>query len=230
MAGMVIAFEGIDGSGKGVQVNEIADRLKNAGSRVLIQDFPVYSGFYGKEIGKMLSGEHSVRADLVDPKSMSLWYALDRHEALKNIDRDAYDYILFNRSTLSNAAYQSFRVKPEERDEFITWLFELEYDRLGVWQPDLYFIFDVSEELSRKNVARKGQRDYLNSTHDVYEESQTIMSHARSVYLRQAEQHRHIYVVPCMDEEGNFKSIEEIASFVMKVISEYAAIQTADGK
>ena len=218
MAGVVIAFEGIDGSGKGVQVNEIAGRLRSMGKKVLIQDFPVYSSFYGKEIGKMLSGEHDVRADKVDPRSMSLWYALDRHEALKNIDRDAYDYILFNRSTLSNAAYQSFRVKPEERDEFTEWLFELEYEKLGVWKPDLYFIFDVTEEQSRKNVAKKGQRDYLEATHDVYEESQTIMSHARKVYLHQAEIHDDIHIVPCMDMDGNFRSIEEIASYVMDKI------------
>lgn len=218
MAGMVIAFEGIDGSGKGVQVKEIANRLEELGKKVLIQDFPVYSGFFGKEIGKMLSGEHEVRADVVDPKSMSLWYALDRREALKDIDRDAYDYILFNRSTLSNAAYQSFRVKPEERDGFTDWLFELEFEKLGVWRPDLYFIFDVTEEQSRKNVAGKGQRDYLTHTHDVYEESQTIMSHARKVYLQQAETNDQVHIVPCMEKDGSFKSIDEIASFVMEKI------------
>lgn len=218
MAGMVIAFEGIDGSGKGVQVNEIADRLMSMNKKVLIQDFPVYSSFYGKEIGKMLSGEHAVRADEVDPRSMSLWYALDRQEALKNIDRESYDYILFNRSTLSNAAYQSFRVRPEERDEFTEWLFELEYEKLGVWKPDLYFIFDVTEEQSRKNVEKKGQRDYLSHTHDVYEESWTIMSHARNMYLHQAELYENIHMVPCMDADGNFRSIEEIASYVMQKI------------
>ena len=78
VAGMVIAFEGIDGSGKGVQVNEVAARLRSMDKKIRIQDFPVYSGFYGKEIGKMLSGEYAVRADEVDPRSMSLWYALDR--------------------------------------------------------------------------------------------------------------------------------------------------------
>lgn len=218
VAGVVIAFEGIDGSGKGVQVNEVAARLRSMDKKIRIQDFPVYSGFYGKEIGKMLSGEYAVRADEVDPRSMSLWYALDRQEALKNIDREAYDYILFNRSTLSNAAYQSFRVKPEERDEFTKWLFELEYDRLGVWKPDLYFIFDVTEEQSRKNVEKKGQREYLTHTYDVYEESRTIMSHARNVYLRQAELHDNIHIVPCMDAEGNFRSIEKITAYVMEKI------------
>lgn len=220
MDGRVIAFEGIDGSGKGVQIKEIAGRLNGLGRKVLVQDFPVYSGFFGKEIGRMLSGEQDVRADVVDPRSMSLWYALDRHEALKGIDRREYDDILFNRSTLSNAVYQSIRTREEDREAFIEWLFELEFERLGVWEPDLYFIFDVTEEQSKKNVEKKEQRAYLKDTFDVYERSQRIMNQARSVYLRLAQEHDNMYIIPCMDENGVFKSIEEIADLVMKKIME----------
>lgn len=220
MDGRVIAFEGIDGSGKGVQIREIAGRLTGLGRKVLVQDFPVYSGFFGKEIGRMLSGEQDVRADVVDPRSMSLWYALDRHEALKGIDRREYDDILFNRSTLSNAVYQSIRTREEDREAFIEWLFELEFERLGVWEPDLYFIFDVTEEQSKKNVEKKEQRAYLKDTFDVYERSQRIMNQARSVYLRLAQEHDNMYIIPCMDENGVFKSIEEIADLVMKKIME----------
>lgn len=220
MDGRVIAFEGIDGSGKGVQIREIAGRLNGLGRKVLVQDFPVYSGFFGKEIGRMLSGEQDVRADVVDPRSMSLWYALDRHEALKGIDRREYDDILFNRSTLSNAVYQSIRAREEDREAFIEWLFELEFERLGVWEPDLYFIFDVTEEQSKKNVEKKEQRAYLKDTFDVYERSQRIMNQARSVYLRLAQEHDNMYIIPCMDENGVFKSIEEIADLVMKKIME----------
>ena len=220
MDGRVIAFEGIDGSGKGVQIREIAGRLNGLGRKVLVQDFPVYSGFFGKEIGRMLSGEQDVRADVVDPRSMSLWYALDRHEALKGIDRREYDDILFNRSTLSNAVYQSIRTREEDREAFIEWLFELEFERLGVWEPDLYFIFDVTEEESKKNVEKKEQRAYLKDTFDVYERSQRIMNQARSVYLRLAQEYDNMYIIPCMDENGVFKSIEEIADLVMKKIME----------
>ena len=220
MDGRVIAFEGIDGSGKGVQIREIAGRLNGLGRKVLVQDFPVYSGFFGKEIGRMLSGEQDVRADVVDPRSMSLWYALDRHEALKGIDRREYDDILFNRSTLCNAVYQSIRTREEDREAFIEWLFELEFERLGVWEPDLYFIFDVTEEQSKKNVEKKEQRAYLKDTFDVYERSQRIMNQARSVYLRLAQEYDNMYIIPCMDENGVFKSIEEIADLVMKKIME----------
>lgn len=220
MDGRVIAFEGIDGSGKGVQIREIAGRLEALGRKVLVQDFPVYSGFFGKEIGRMLSGEKSVRADEVDARSMSLWYALDRYEALKGIDREEYDDILFNRSTLSNAVYQSIRTKEEDREDFLKWLFELEFERLGVWRPDLYFIFDVSEEQSKKNVEKKEKRSYLTETFDVYEKSQTIMNQARGVYLRLAGEHDNMFVISCMDENGTLKGVHEIASLVMDRLME----------
>lgn len=220
MDGRVIAFEGIDGSGKGVQIREIAGRLEALGRKVLVQDFPVYSGFFGKEIGRMLSGEKSVRADEVDARSMSLWYALDRYEALKGIDREEYDDILFNRSTLSNAVYQSIRTKEEDREDFLKWLFELEFERLGIWRPDLYFIFDVSEEQSKKNVEKKEKRTYLTETFDVYEKSQTIMNQARGVYLRLAGEHDNMFVISCMDENGTLKGVHEIASLVMDRLME----------
>lgn len=220
MDGRVIAFEGIDGSGKGVQIREIAGRLEALGRKVMVQDFPVYSGFFGKEIGRMLSGEQSVRADEVDARSMSLWYALDRYEALKGIDREEYDDILFNRSTLSNAVYQSIRTKEEDREDFLKWLFELEFERLGVWRPDLYFIFDVSEEQSKKNVEKKEKRPYLTETFDVYEKSQMIMNQARGVYLRLAGEHDNMFVISCMDENGTLKGVHEIASLVMDRLME----------
>ena len=42
------------------------------------------------------------------------------------------------------------------------------------------------------------------------------MNQARSVYLRLAQEYDNMYIIPCMDENGVFKSIEEIADLVMK--------------
>ena len=67
---------------------------------------------------------------------------------------------------------------------------------------------------------KKEQRAYLKDTFDVYERSQRIMNQARSVYLRLAQEYDNMYIIPCMDENGVFKSIEEIADLVMKKIME----------
>ncbi len=71
----IIAFEGIDGTGKGTQMERAACRLLAAGRRVERLSFPIYSSFFGREDGKLLTGSDGVRADTVDGKSMALWFA-----------------------------------------------------------------------------------------------------------------------------------------------------------
>ena len=108
----IIAFEGIDGTGKTVQLQRLFERLTARGLSVLTLSFPMYDSFFGAECGRLLSGSGGVRANEVDQKSMALWYALDRFEAFREFDYSKADVLLINRYILSNAVYQSVR----ERD------------------------------------------------------------------------------------------------------------------
>ena len=73
----VIAFEGIDGSGKTVQFNILKDYLCNMGYDVDCKEFPVYESFFGSIIGDLLSGKNSTNAGTLDPMSMALWFAME---------------------------------------------------------------------------------------------------------------------------------------------------------
>ena len=52
----IIAIEGIDGSGKGVQYQLLRNALCARGYSVATRDFPAYDSFFGQEIGKLLAG------------------------------------------------------------------------------------------------------------------------------------------------------------------------------
>lgn len=215
---VVAALEGIDGSGKGKQTAEIRDALEKDGYRVAVLDFPVYQSFFGKEIGRLLSGEDEINANTVDPKSMSLWFALDRHKAFREFDKSEYDYVLLNRSTLSSVVYQSIRVAPGKRAEFVEWVFDLEYRQLDVLEPDVYLVFDVSEGVSTRNVARKGQREYLSASHNVYERREGFMGEVRRQYLELARQMEQIKLIECLGDDGRMKGIAEITGLALKEI------------
>ena len=105
----VITFEGIDGTGKGTQMDRLAASLNARGLRVKVLSFPIYDSFFGSEVGAFLTGRDGVRADTVDGKSMALWFALDRFEAFRRFDMSDCDVLLINRYVLSNAVYQSIR-------------------------------------------------------------------------------------------------------------------------
>lgn len=213
----IIAFEGIDGSGKGVQFNSLYHILTAKGARVGQMDFPAYNEFFGREIGRMLSGDGAVTASTVDVKSMSLWYAMDRHMAFSKMNLYAYDYILLNRSTLSNAVYQSARCSGTDRLTLMKWIEELEFEHLKIPRPDLYVIFDVPPVQSEINVAQKGHRDYVGEKADVYEANRDFMLAVRESYLEAANLFENAVVLNCMSSAGMLP-VETISEMVEQAI------------
>jgi dTMP kinase len=177
----IVAFEGIDGSGKTSYLQYVEKALLNQGKKIKKFSFPVYESFFGKEIGALLSGKNEVTALTVNPKSMSLWYALDRWNALKNCDFSEYDYIFFNRYTLSNVVYQSLRQESGAK-EFENWIFALENKILSIPKPDLYLVFDIDANAAQLNVGKKGNRDYIGTESDVYERKNGYLNAARELY------------------------------------------------
>lgn len=206
----IIAFEGIDGSGKTVQINKLKETIETLGYSVIIKSFPVYESFFGREVGNLLSGTKQVSAETLDPKSMCLWYALDRWKEFKDFEYKQYDFVLLNRFSLSSATYQSIRTIPEERNALISWVFELEHVHLELPSPDIYFLFDSSPEISTKNIMNKGYRDYVGNKPDVYEASSELMSNVREQYLSIAKNLKNSVVVNCVKDNGLMKDVNDI--------------------
>ncbi|MBO4384358.1 MAG: hypothetical protein J5854_02910 [Clostridia bacterium] len=210
----IITIEGIDGSGKTVQFRLLKEYLLNAGHSVASREFPVYESFFGKQVGKLLSGEEGVLATDVDQKSMALWYALDRWESFRDYRPGETDFLLMNRYVLSNAVYQSIRERDLGKPDIMDWVFDLEYGHFGLPRPDLNIFFDVNAKRAGQNVDRKGFRDYVGSGRDVYEKSFGMQERAREMYLEAAERYDDIAVIGCM-EDGAMRAPEAILESVI---------------
>lgn len=214
----IIAFEGIDGSGKTLQVGLLNEALVARGFSVRVISFPVYESFFGRECGTILSGSGPVRADELDPKSMSLWYALDRWKAFSALGCCDTDFLLLNRFTLSNAVYQSIRAPEAYKQQMVDWVLELEHGQLGLPVPDLYIILDLDPVLAQSNVLSKGHRDYVGNRRDVYEESGSILSLARQQYLALAAALGNTAVVDCLDKNGQMRDPANIQRDIIHVL------------
>ena len=221
----IIAFEGIDGTGKTVQISYLKQKLESMGYRVGMLSFPNYEGFFGRELGRMLSGDGKSSADKVDAKSMCLWYALDRFKTIGEIRLNEYDFLLLNRFTLSNVVYQSIRADERKREEMVDWILQLEHDCLKLPVPDMYMVFDVEPETSKKNVANKGYRDYVGDREDVYEKSRDLMDKARKMYRSLAGKLGNITIIDCMDRESEMKSPLKINEEVLDALKSKGIIQ-----
>lgn len=215
----IIAFEGIDGTGKSVQMDRLAARLRGKGLHVLCLSFPIYTSFFGAEVGRLLSGRDGVRADEVDGRSMALWFALDRFEAFREFDYSAADVLLINRYVLSNAVYQSIRDLDLGKPDLLDFVMTLEHEHLGIPRADVHVVLDVNPVQASENVAKKGYREYTGTQKDVYEALPAIQQRAREKYIEYACRMPNVKLIPCMGQNG-LKSIEAIGSLVDAALSD----------
>lgn len=215
---LVIAIEGIDGSGKTLQWERLARTLREEGKTVDCLSFPVYDSFFGREVGVLLSGRGAVRADLLDSRSLCLWYALDRFAAFGEYRKEKEtggwpEILLLNRFTMSNAVYQSIREIDAGMADNWEWVKELEQGQLGLPNPDLYVILDVNPLAAQENVDRKGSREYTEGR-DVYESQENLLDRARRRYLDIAAREPNMQIIYSMDDGGKMLLPGEVAALV----------------
>ena len=214
----IIAFEGIDGTGKSVQMEQLRAKLEQQGFTVGVLSFPDYGSFFGGCVGRYLTKKDGVSASDVDQRSMALWFAMDRWAAFQGFDYSRFDVLLINRYVLSNAVYQSIRDRDVDKPDILDFVLELEHRQLKLPQPDLYLILDVDLTAAQSNVSKKGYRDYVGDEKDEYEKQDSIQIRARAKYLSFGERLDNVQVIPCM-ADGALLSIETIAQRV------YAAVK-----
>ena len=213
----IIAFEGIDGTGKSVQMACLSETLKNRGLKVKEISFPMYDTFFGEMIGRYLSAKDGIAANTVDGKSMALWFALDRFEAFRHLDYSDADVLLINRYVLSNAVYQSIRDIDLDKPDILDFCLELEHKHFGIPVPDLHLVLDMDTESAAENVDKKGFRDYIGNARDVYESIDSLQARARKKYAEYAQRIPNVKLILCT-ENGKLLPIETIAKRIEAVV------------
>lgn len=204
---MLIAIEGIDGSGKGTQAAALVERLKNDGRTVSLIRFPQYQEtFFGREVGLYLNGDFGT-LDKVPAKFSSLLYALDRFQALDKITSALLngEDVICDRYTGSNIAHQAARVPESERPAMVEWIREVEERILRIPMPDLVVFLEMEVQQSQRLVAKKEERSYTAKTHDLHEASADHLQIALENFRFLAEEFGWKRIL-CIDEDGRLKS------------------------
>jgi dTMP kinase len=164
---MLIAFEGLDQSGKETQARTLAEHLRAGGRRVETLSFPDYDTPIGREIGEALAGRREFPADV-----MQLLYIANRYEWKPRIVEwlAAGAVVVCDRYLASSIAYG------ESQGLDARWL---DTAQQYLPQPTLTFVLDIAPETA---VARK------RSGRDKYERDMTLLARVRGSYQRQATQ------------------------------------------
>jgi dTMP kinase len=212
-AGALIALEGIDGTGKTTQVSLLCERLNARGIRSETLSFPQYDTFFGKLVGDLMRGDLGNLTD-ASPYLIALPYALDRLKATKKIQAMLADGVtlICNRYTGSNAAFQAARLAdPQDAQKLIDWVFEAEYNVLGIPKPTLNIVYTLDFATAGALVNQKTPRDYLQGQKvDVNEANEALQRTAGLLYERLANQPdwRKINVA---NPDGSLRAVSDIA-------------------
>ena len=179
--GKLIVFEGTDGTGKATQTRLMAQRLRAENIPFREIDFPRYGNPFAEPARLYLNGALGANPGDVSAYGASVLYAVDRYASYREDWGRAYEtgtLILANRYTTSNAVHQAAKLPPDERADYLTWLFDLEYHRLGLPAPDLVIYLDLSSELSERLLR---QRQAASGTRaDIHEQDAAYLRRCRA--------------------------------------------------
>lgn len=219
--GKFIVIDGSDGSGKKTQSDLLISKLQREGYQTAYYDFPQYETFFGQMVGRYLNGEFG-EADQVSPYLASLLYAGDRWQASDAIKKDlaAGKIVISNRYTQSNMAHQGAKIKEKnEKDKYLAWLTELEYETYKIPRPDLIIFLHVPVAVSQGLFEKKGKRNYTSEVKDIHEKNVDFMQRSLDEYLRLSKVYPGWRRIDCtIDQE--LLSKEEIANKVYAVFKE----------
>ena len=168
--GKLIVFEGTDGSGKSTQFEMLAKRLRQEGTDFHKLVFPQYSEPSSALLRMYLSGEFGKNPQDVNAYAASSFYAVDRYASYQKVWKDYYlqgGLVLSDRYTTSNAVHQTSKLPRKEQPEFLRWLYEFEYDRLGLPKPDLVIYLDVPTALTEGLMRRREKATHTEA--DIHE-------------------------------------------------------------
>src|ERR1700722_7751761 len=228
--GKLIAIEGIDGSGKGTQLDLLSGELDARGLATFRVSFPRYESFYGKLVGRFLNGEFGA-LEAVDPHLSALLYAGDRLEAKPEIEAAlaAGTFVLADRYIGSNMAHQTARVPLEQREEFIAWLKKLEYGLYMLPVEDLVIFLRVPVPEAHRLVGMKSARTYTNLKRDIQEADIDHLEQTAIIYDRLATEVNWARIDCINTTSGVLRPPEEIHRAVLQTVETRILSQAAPG-
>ena len=206
--GKIIVLEGLDGTGKSTQLDLVYGYLKDKGVNCRKLSFPNYDTISGQLVECYLKGEIPCEGRN-GAYSASVMYGIDRYVSYVTDWKDFYEsggVIVSGRYTTSNAIYQLTKVPEEERGDYLNWLFDIEYNKMGLPKPDMVLLLDMPVEVSQELIDLRYLGDKTKK--DIHEKNIRFQEECRKNALMVAERYNWD-VIECA-KDGLPVPIEEI--------------------
>lgn len=219
MKSKLIVIDGLDGSGKTTQF-DIISKLLEEKHDVKAISFPEYDKPSSALVKMYLNGEIAKNAAEVNAYAASSFYAVDRYASYKIYWEENYksgDVILASRYVSSNAIHQMGKLPENEWDDYLKWLEDYEYGKLGLPRPDCVIFLDMPVEISQRLMTSRYNGD--ESKKDIHEANVEYLKGCRRTALYAAGKCGW-HIVECSggDEPLSVKAITDKIMYIINKI------------
>ncbi len=206
--GKLIVLEGIDGSGKSAQYRRLCAKMEADGIAYHHIVFPRYDRDSSALIRMYLGGQFGSRPHDVNAYTASTFFAVDRFASYREDWGEVYHQgglILSDRYTTSNAVHQGSKLPEEELPAFFSWLYDLEYVKMGLPVPDLVLYLDVDIRTSLARMKRRQEK--TNTSADIHEQDVDYLEHCLKTARLAADYYGWVKVP--FEKDGVERALEE---------------------
>lgn len=215
--GKLIVIEGLDGSGKSTQLELLEQNLKIQGIDCKAVSFPNYDSPSSTLVKMYLGGEFGKNPHDVNAFAASVFYTVDRYAGFKSDWGKYYaegGTIVSGRYTTSNAVHQCSKLPEDKWEEFLGWLYDFEYDKIGIPKPDKVIFLDMPIEVSQKLLTKRYKGDEAKK--DIHESDTDYLEKCRKAAIFTAKYSKW-EIIPC-SENGEARTIEAISEDVLNSV------------
>ena len=217
MSGRLIVIEGLDGSGKATQAQQLFDYMAGGKTPVAKITFPDYESDSSALVKLYLRGELG-SADEVNAYAASSFYSADRYISYKknwSKQWEAGYTIIADRYATSNAVHQMAKLSPDEWEEYLDWLWDFEFARMKLPKPSQVIYLDMPPELSRELMMKRYGGDKAKA--DIHETDFDYQQRCREAAMFAAKRLGWT-VLPCYNDNG-LCTVEKMAEQIRAALN-----------
>ena len=221
--GKLFVIDGTDGSGKQTQFQKLQERLDKEGIEYKTVSFPNYDSPSSSLVKMYLSGEFGENAKDVSPYIASTFYAADRYATYKKDLEEYYNnggLILADRYTTANMVHQAGKISDEkEREKFLTWLWDFEFNLYGLPVPTEAFFLNMPPEYAFKLMENRKNKFTHEDKKDIHERDKNHIIDSYNAACSLVDKYNW-YEVKCV-KENKLRTIEDIHEEIYNEIKKH---------
>ena len=220
--GKLFVIDGTDGSGKQTQFEQLKNRLDKEGIEYKTVSFPNYESDSSSLVKMYLSGEFGDDPKTVNAYIASTFYAVDRYATFKKGYEEYYNnggIILADRYTTANMVHQAGKITDEnEREKFLNWLCDLEFNLYGLPKPTKVFFLNMPIEKTVELMKNRENKFSHDSKKDIHERNKEHLNESYNAACSVAKKYNWNEIKCVRDDK--IRTIEDIHEEIFSYVKE----------